>query len=91
MTLVLLLVYCNYFNVLMRFFIAESFAKLRQLFHSRKYFQNFFSLLISIAAAVVYSSKASAKVGCFRETTKYFRKIFIEKYRWISHKTRLSY
>ena len=58
------------------FLSAESFAKLRQVFYSCKLFNNFFRFSLHNRCRVRHFSKASAKVGTFTLTTKYFYNYF---------------
>ena len=59
-------------------FPPKGSAKLRTLFHSRKFFKNFFSLPGRAAAAAGLFPKSECKVVAFSEPTKYFN-IFLSQ------------
>ena len=78
MTLVLLLVYCNYFNVLCGV-SAERFCKVTDIVSFPQIFQElFFRSRAALPLQRGCFPKASAKVVAFSEPTKYFN-IFLSQ------------
>ena len=86
MTLVLLLVYCNYFNVLLAFcFFRRKFCKVTATFSFPQIFQElFFARVPCLPLQAGCFPKASAKVDTFHQSTKPFNIFFQENFSPIS-------